>query len=75
MVAKIVSGKSARGILHYNENKVSAGVAQLIMASGFAGEIDRMNFGEKLGRFRRLIELNGKVKNQCGPDQPELPSR
>lgn len=62
MVAKIASGKSIRGILLYNENKVSLGEAQLIMASGFAGEIDDMDFREKLGHFTRLTELNGKVK-------------
>ncbi|EHQ27492.1 relaxase/mobilization nuclease domain-containing protein [Mucilaginibacter paludis] len=61
MVAKIVSGKYIRGILHYNENKVTAGQAQLIMASGFAGEIDRMSFDNKLKRFENLIMTNSKV--------------
>lgn len=51
MVAKISSGKSIRGMLHYNENKVNDGEASLIMASGFAGEIDQMNFNQKLNRF------------------------
>jgi hypothetical protein len=37
MVAKIVIGKSIRGILHYNENKVATGEARLIMASGLQG--------------------------------------
>jgi len=65
MVAKIVSGKQIRGILHYNENKVTAGQAQLILASGFAGEIDRMSFDNKLIRFENLTMTNGKVKTNA----------
>jgi hypothetical protein len=65
MVAKIISGKHIRGILHYNENKVAAGQAQLIMASGFAGEIDKMSFDNKLKRFENLTMLNGKVKTNA----------
>jgi hypothetical protein len=38
MVARFVNGKNIRGMLHYNENKVSAGEARLLLASGFAGD-------------------------------------
>ncbi|TCD03133.1 relaxase/mobilization nuclease domain-containing protein [Pedobacter psychroterrae] len=62
MVAKIITGKSMRGALHYNENKVLEGKAELILASGFAGDIDRMNFSQKLHRFENLLMLNPKVK-------------
>lgn len=62
MVAKIESGKSIRGILHYNEDKVEKGEAKLIAASGFAGEVGRMSIVQKFKRFQRLIELNGKSK-------------
>lgn len=51
-----------RGALQYNENKVLEGKAELIVASGFAGDIDRMNFHQKLGRFENLLMLNPKVK-------------
>ena len=51
-----------RGALHYNENKVLEGKAELILASGFAGDIDRMNFHQKLHRFENLLMLNPKVK-------------
>lgn len=51
-----------RGALHYNENKVLEGKAELILASGFAGDIDRMNFRQKLHRFENLLMLNPKVK-------------
>jgi len=62
MVAKIVTGKKLRGALHYNENKVLEGTAELILASGFAGDIEHMNFNQKLQRFENLLMLNPKVK-------------
>jgi len=62
MVAKIVTGKKLRGALHYNENKVQEGKAELILASGFAGDIERLNFNQKLQRFENLLMLNPKVK-------------
>jgi hypothetical protein len=65
MVAKIVIGRSIRGILHYNENKVSTGDAKLILASGFAGEIERMNFKQKLARFENLNLLKPSVKTNA----------
>lgn len=65
MVAKIVIGKSIRGILHYNESKVAEGKAQLIMASGFAGEIDRMDIFQKYQRFKYLNELRPTVKTNA----------
>lgn len=65
MVAKISTGKSIRGMLHYNENKIANGEAALIMASGFAGEIDQMNFNQKLNRFAHLQELKPDVKTNA----------
>lgn len=62
MVAKIVTGKSVRGLLNYNERKVSSGKAELIMASRFAGEIPGLGFDQKLQRFAHLTGLNGHVK-------------
>lgn len=65
MVAKIKIGTSIRGILHYNENKVEEGEAKLILASGFAGEIDKMTFENKLQRFLHLTELKPSVKTNA----------
>jgi hypothetical protein len=62
MVARIKSGKSIRGLLNYNENKVTAGSAQLIMASLFGTELEKLTFSDKLNRFRHLTELNDRVK-------------
>ncbi|MGY3054030.1 hypothetical protein ACVWYG_002233 [Pedobacter sp. UYEF25] len=65
MVAKIESGKSIRGILHYNEDKVKLGEAKLVMASGFAGDIEKMNLVQKLKRFEHLTMLNAAVKTNA----------
>jgi hypothetical protein len=62
MVTKIVSGKSMRGALTYNENKVEAGEASLLMASGFATDVDGMNLAQKLQRFENLTMLNERSK-------------
>jgi hypothetical protein len=62
MVAKIIIGKKIRGVLHYNENKVMEGQAELILASAFGGDIEQMNFNQKLQRFENLLMLKPKVK-------------
>jgi hypothetical protein len=65
MVAKISTGKSIRGMLLYNENKVTQGEARLILSSGFAGDIDKLNFNQKLQRFGHLTELKPNVKTNA----------
>lgn len=65
MVARIKIGKSIRGILHYNENKVAQGEAKLILASGFAGEIEQMTFINKLKRFEHLTQLKPSVETNA----------
>lgn len=52
-------------MLHYNENKVTAGEASLIMASGFAGDIEKMDFQQKLQRFKHLTSLRENVKTNA----------
>lgn len=65
MVAVIKIGQSIRGILHYNEIKVAEGEAKLILASGFAGEIDKMTFQNKMQRFSHLTGLKPTVKTNA----------
>jgi hypothetical protein len=65
MVTKISIGKSIRAMLHYNENKVEYGEASLILASGFAGDIEQMNFNQKLNRFHHLLQLKPNVKTNA----------
>lgn len=52
-------------MLHYNENKVIAGEARLIIASGFAGDIEKMTFQNKLQRFNHLTMLKPNVKTNA----------
>ncbi|EHQ29743.1 relaxase/mobilization nuclease domain-containing protein [Mucilaginibacter paludis] len=65
MVVRIVSGKSIRGLLNYNERKVDAGQAELLMASRFGSELDDLGFNEKLNRFEHLTDLNSRVKTNA----------
>jgi hypothetical protein len=65
MVARFVNGKNIRGMLHYNENKIAAGEARLLLASGFAGDIDKFDLEQKLQRFEHLTMLNTRVKTNA----------
>jgi len=65
MVARFVNGKGIRGMLHYNENKVVAGEAKLLLASGFAGDAAQYSLAQKLRRFQHLTDLNGRVKTNA----------
>lgn len=61
----MISGKSIRGILHYNEDKVARGEARLILANEFAGDISAMSIHEKCQRFENLTMLNARVKTNA----------
>jgi hypothetical protein len=63
MVVRIKSGKSIKGVLNYNEQKVRQGKADLILASGFSCEVENLGFSEKLQRFEKLIRRNERIKN------------
>lgn len=62
MVARIITGKTMRGALSYNENKISEGKAVGILASNFGKEFSELSFHEKLNRFQNLIRWNRKTK-------------
>lgn len=65
MVTKIISGKSIRGLLNYNESKVTTGQAHLIMASRFGADLERLDSDAKLRRFEHLTSLNSRVKTNA----------
>jgi hypothetical protein len=65
MVCKVRSGKSIKGALNYNENKVKEGVAECIAAVNFVGEPQQLRFSCKLARFEQLIEKNARAKTNC----------
>lgn len=62
MVAKIESGKSLIGALNYNERKVNAGKAKLIMAQLYPKEPGHLSFDEKLFRLTDLAARNFRTK-------------
>lgn len=65
MVAKIISGKSIRGALNYNENKVKQGKASCVLAHKFGSVANELSFINKLTRFQKLTERNPKVKTNA----------
>ena len=65
MVAKVISGKTIRGVLSYNENKVKEGTAACIRAEGFPIKADGLSFNDKLQTFLDYQLLNSKVKTNA----------
>lgn len=61
MVAVINTGRSIRAIFNYNENKVSAGVAECIGEGNYPVDIDKMNSNLKLKMLLKQLELNENV--------------
>jgi hypothetical protein len=65
MVARIVSGKSIRGILNYNENKVKNAEAKILLACGFPRDPESLSFKNKLDRFEMLTRQNEGTKTNA----------
>ena len=62
MVVRIRNRKSIQKALSYNERKVSKGAAELLLASGFACDVNQLGFTGKLRRFELLNERNAWIK-------------
>jgi hypothetical protein len=65
MVAKVIAGKTIRGVLNYNENKVQEGKALCLHAHNFPAEVDRLTFKGKLDTFFEHTSKNTKVKTNA----------
>jgi len=65
MVARILTGKSIRGLINYNESKVTEGMAELILASRFGLEIEQLELRHKVARFEHLTRLNSAIKTNA----------
>jgi hypothetical protein len=65
MVAKITSGKTIRGVLNYNEQKVESGKAELIVASKFLKDPEDLTYTQKLDRFLKLMQQNERTKTNA----------
>lgn len=61
MVTVIKTGASLSGVFHYNERKVSAGVAECIMAANYTWELDFLTLSDKLDRLLHQAALNENV--------------
>ncbi len=62
MVAKIISGKSLKGALNYNEKKVDKNKAMLIGENNFQKDAKHLTFHEKLFRLQDFALRNERVK-------------
>ena len=60
MVARINTVRSTAKPLTYNEEKVAQGKAQCIHTGNFLQSKERLTYEDKLHRFQRLNELNGR---------------
>lgn len=65
MVAVIHTGKSLTNILHYNEQKVSDGRAELIHSHHFAKDTEWLSWKDKIGTFQKLASLNNRTKTNA----------
>ncbi|HRE67734.1 MAG TPA: relaxase/mobilization nuclease domain-containing protein [Cyclobacteriaceae bacterium] len=65
MVAKVNSGKDIRGILNYNENKVTEGVAKCIHENLFGQDVEKLSFNTKLKGFENFINLNRRATTKA----------
>lgn len=65
MVAKVISGKTIKGALNYNESKVREGQAACIRASGFILERNEMSFYDKFRAFAELTSRNRRSKTNA----------
>ena len=65
MVAKVISGKSLRGVLSYNEHKVGKGQAELLSAENFTTAAERMGFTHKLNHLEKLAAQNTRTKTNA----------
>ncbi len=61
MVARINTSKSISKALNYNEAKLKAGTAELLIASGFIKTAEKLNFFDKIRQFERYLSLNEKA--------------
>jgi len=65
MIARIRSGKSIRGAINYNEQKVKEGKATFIAAHLYPKDKEQLNFMQKLNRLQRLADLNTRTTTNC----------
>lgn len=58
-------GRSIKGALNYNEQKVSEGKANFLYAEGFLLDNEKLSISDKLFVFGQRTELNERAKSNC----------
>lgn len=61
MVARINTSKSISKALNYNEDKLRKGKAEILSASGFLKDPEKLSFYDKLNHFERFTSLNDRA--------------
>jgi hypothetical protein len=62
MVARLITGKNMRGLIHYNEHKVMADNATCLQANQFGSDPVELSPLQKFHRFQKNLQRNKKVK-------------
>jgi hypothetical protein len=62
MVAKVSTGRSIRGAITYNENKVKKDAAEFLAARKFIKDKHDLSFEDKVKQFKRYTEQNSRAK-------------
>jgi len=65
MVTRILTGESIRGLINYNESRVTSGTVTPILASRFGLDIEQLELRHKVARFEHLTKLNSRVKTNA----------
>lgn len=65
MVARIRNGKSIKGAINYNEQKVKENKATLILAKHYPKDQNNLTFHDKLNRLQKLATLNTRATTNC----------
>ncbi|MCF3109628.1 relaxase/mobilization nuclease domain-containing protein [Niabella sp. CC-SYL272] len=65
MVVRFVSGRSIKGAVNYNEEKVRLGKANLIHAEKYLDDPADLSFKDRLSRLEDLAALKERTKENC----------
>jgi hypothetical protein len=65
MVARIISGKSIRGAINYNEGKVEQGKAIFMTAENYLKDSASLTALDKFFTLKHRTQLNERVKTNC----------
>lgn len=65
IVARIRSGKSIKGAVNYNEQKVAKGMAKLLIAEGCPKDPEKLKVIDKITTLQKLVDPNTIATTHC----------